>query len=128
MKTKTGKCNLKSVPGRIFPDLIPNKHKAPIAFGRQIKLIAMKCRNLPGKDLGVFAKLETLQSPSGAALAWRHQPAAAPEKGVLIVSHGLAEHSARYARFAPPACTAVQVSALFFPDALLEIQATAMLD
>lgn len=48
----------------------------------------------------MFAKVETLQSPSGAALAWRHQPADAPKKGVLIVSHGLAEHSARYARFA----------------------------
>jgi alpha-beta hydrolase superfamily lysophospholipase len=48
----------------------------------------------------VFAKVETLQSPSGAVLAWRHWPAALPEKGVLIVSHGLAEHSARYARFA----------------------------
>ncbi len=35
---------------------------------------------------------------------------------------------ARYARCAPPAATGVQVSALFFPDALLEIQATAVLD
>lgn len=48
----------------------------------------------------MFAKVETLQSPSGAALAWRRSPAIAPEKGVLIISHGLAEHSARYARFA----------------------------
>jgi enamine deaminase RidA (YjgF/YER057c/UK114 family) len=35
---------------------------------------------------------------------------------------------ARYARFAPPATTGFQVSALFFPDAMLEIQATAVLD
>jgi alpha-beta hydrolase superfamily lysophospholipase len=48
----------------------------------------------------VFAKLETLQSPSGAILTWRHWPAAVPGKGILIISHGLAEHSARYARFA----------------------------
>ncbi|MCV9999841.1 alpha/beta hydrolase [Pararhizobium sp. YC-54] len=48
----------------------------------------------------MFAKVETLQSPSGAALAWRHWPASGPHKGVLIVAHGLAEHSARYARFA----------------------------
>ncbi|MEK1929910.1 MAG: alpha/beta hydrolase [Pararhizobium sp.] len=48
----------------------------------------------------MFAKVETLQSPSGAALAWRHWPATAQEKGVLIISHGLAEHTARYARFA----------------------------
>jgi alpha-beta hydrolase superfamily lysophospholipase len=48
----------------------------------------------------VFAKVETLQSPSGASLAWRHLSAAGSEKGVLLISHGLAEHSARYARFA----------------------------
>ena len=48
----------------------------------------------------MFAKVETLQSPSGAALGWRHWPAAIPEKAVLIICHGLAEHSARYARFA----------------------------
>lgn len=48
----------------------------------------------------MFAKVEMLQSPSGADLAWRHWPAARPEKAILIVSHGLCEHSARYARFA----------------------------
>ena len=48
----------------------------------------------------MFAKVETLQSPSGAALAWRHWPASRADKGVLIICHGLAEHSARYARFA----------------------------
>jgi len=35
--------------------------------------------------------------------------------------------TARYAKYAPPANTAVQVSALFLPDAMLEIQATAVL-
>jgi enamine deaminase RidA (YjgF/YER057c/UK114 family) len=35
---------------------------------------------------------------------------------------------ARYAKCAPPASTGVQVSALFLPDAMLEIQATAVLD
>jgi enamine deaminase RidA (YjgF/YER057c/UK114 family) len=35
--------------------------------------------------------------------------------------------TARYARCAPPSATAVQVSALFFPDAMLEIQAVAVL-
>jgi enamine deaminase RidA (YjgF/YER057c/UK114 family) len=34
---------------------------------------------------------------------------------------------ARYAKWAPPANTGVQVSALFLPDAMLEIQATAVL-
>ena len=33
----------------------------------------------------------------------------------------------RYAKYAPPANTGVQVSALFLPDAMLEIQATAVL-
>ncbi len=48
----------------------------------------------------MFAKVETLRSPSGAALAWRCQQAISPERGVLMISHGLAEHCARYARFA----------------------------
>ena len=34
----------------------------------------------------------------------------------------------RYARYAPPAATAVQISALMFPAAMIEIQATAVLD
>lgn len=33
----------------------------------------------------------------------------------------------RYAKYAPPANTGVQVSGLFLPDAMLEIQATAVL-
>lgn len=48
----------------------------------------------------MFARFETLKSRSGAVLAWRYVPAAKDEKGVLLVNHGLAEHSARYARFA----------------------------
>jgi enamine deaminase RidA (YjgF/YER057c/UK114 family) len=44
----------------------------------------------------------------------------------LIQANGV--RVARYARYAPPAATGVQVSALFFPEALLEIQATAVLD
>lgn len=38
-----------------------------------------------------------------------------------------AARAKRYARCAPPATTAVQVSALFFPAAMIEIQATAVL-
>lgn len=34
----------------------------------------------------------------------------------------------RYAKYAAPAATAVQVSALLFPAAMIEIQATAVLD
>lgn len=48
----------------------------------------------------MFTEVQTLQSPTGAALAWRYQPAADPEKAVLLISHGLSEHAARYTRFA----------------------------
>lgn len=48
----------------------------------------------------MFQEVKALPSPTGATLAWRSQAASAPERGVLLLSHGLAEHSARYARFA----------------------------
>ena len=38
-----------------------------------------------------------------------------------------AARARRYAKCTPPATTAVQVSALFFPAAMIEIQATAVL-
>lgn len=44
------------------------------------------------------------------------------------LTEAAATRVARYARCAPPACTAVQVAGLFLPGALLEIQATAVLD
>lgn len=48
----------------------------------------------------MFQEVKALQSPTGATLAWRSQAASAPERGILLISHGLAEHSARYNRFA----------------------------
>ena len=48
----------------------------------------------------MFSKAETLRSPSGATLALRHEPARGDAHGILLVSHGLAEHSARYEAFA----------------------------
>ncbi|WP_275783572.1 alpha/beta fold hydrolase [Pararhizobium gei] len=48
----------------------------------------------------MFEKVERLRSPSGAVLAWRCQPASAPEKAVLLISHGLSEHAGRYQPFA----------------------------
>ena len=45
----------------------------------------------------MFSEAETLKSPSGAALALRHEPARGEARGILLLSHGLAEHSARYA-------------------------------
>lgn len=48
----------------------------------------------------MFSKAETLKTPSGATLALRHESARADARGILLISHGLAEHSARYAAFA----------------------------
>jgi alpha-beta hydrolase superfamily lysophospholipase len=48
----------------------------------------------------MFNETRWLDSPTGAKLAYRHQPAAVEPVGVLIICHGLAEHSRRYALFA----------------------------
>ncbi|PHR18979.1 MAG: alpha/beta hydrolase [Hoeflea sp.] len=40
------------------------------------------------------------RSPTGAALAVRHMPAGGTARGVVQINHGLAEHAARYQRFA----------------------------
>ncbi|WP_412049694.1 alpha/beta fold hydrolase [Hoeflea sp. Naph1] len=42
----------------------------------------------------------THQSPTGAKLAVRHVPADGAARGVVQINHGLAEHAARYQRFA----------------------------
>jgi len=42
----------------------------------------------------------TLSSPTGADLAVRHMPSQGPARGIVQINHGLAEHAARYARFA----------------------------
>lgn len=42
----------------------------------------------------------TLVSPTGAELHLYHCPAEGPARGVVQINHGLAEHAARYARFA----------------------------
>lgn len=48
----------------------------------------------------MFSQVSTLQSPSGASLALRHEATRGVPRGILLISHGLAEHSARYAAFA----------------------------
>jgi len=40
------------------------------------------------------------QSPTGATLAVRHMPASGTPRAVVQINHGLAEHAARYQRFA----------------------------
>lgn len=48
----------------------------------------------------MFSTAEGLLTPTGAQVCWRHEPARIQARGILLVSHGLAEHSARYQRFA----------------------------
>lgn len=48
----------------------------------------------------MFEKTERLKSPTGASIAYRHHSAKELPRGILIISHGLAEHSRRYASFA----------------------------
>jgi alpha-beta hydrolase superfamily lysophospholipase len=47
-----------------------------------------------------FEDATPLASPTGARLNLRRQPADGEAKGVLLICHGLAEHSGRYRRFA----------------------------
>jgi lysophospholipase len=49
--------------------------------------------------MAVFSEIQTLDSPSGATLALRHAPARGKPRGILLLSHGLSEHSARYGAF-----------------------------
>lgn len=39
------------------------------------------------------------ESPSGARLAYHHQPSAMKARGIVLICHGLAEHSRRYEAF-----------------------------
>jgi alpha-beta hydrolase superfamily lysophospholipase len=49
----------------------------------------------------MFEETSRFSSPTGASLAYHHQPAATTEPhGILLISHGLAEHSRRYRTFA----------------------------
>ena len=47
---------------------------------------------------------------------------------IAALAEAASVRAARYADCAPPASTAVQVSALFFPEAMIEVQVTAILD
>jgi alpha-beta hydrolase superfamily lysophospholipase len=47
----------------------------------------------------MFAETQRLATP-GASLAFHHQPAVGQANGIVLVCHGLAEHSKRYAGFA----------------------------
>jgi alpha-beta hydrolase superfamily lysophospholipase len=47
-----------------------------------------------------FEDATALASPTGATLNLRHQSAEGAAKAIIVICHGLAEHSARYRRFA----------------------------
>ncbi|WP_183799147.1 alpha/beta fold hydrolase [Mycoplana azooxidifex] len=44
----------------------------------------------------MFSEMPPLQSPTGARLALRHAAASVAPRGIVLVSHGLAEHAGRY--------------------------------
>ena len=48
----------------------------------------------------MFAETQRLDSPTGATIAYHHSPARGDGHGILLISHGLAEHSRRYEAFA----------------------------
>lgn len=47
-----------------------------------------------------FSQSGSLESPTGAILQLYHEPALGDAKGIVAINHGLAEHAARYGRFA----------------------------
>ncbi|UIK03568.1 alpha/beta hydrolase [Neorhizobium galegae] len=48
----------------------------------------------------MFDETRRFSSPTGANLAYHYQPATEPANAILLISHGLAEHSRRYKAFA----------------------------
>ena len=48
----------------------------------------------------MFQDLHTFDSPTGARIAYHVEPAQGEPRGIILISHGLAEHSRRYQRFA----------------------------
>lgn len=54
----------------------------------------------------MFAQTRWLDTPSATHLAYHHEPAREAAIGILIICHGLAEHSKRYQPFAEAMATA----------------------
>lgn len=48
----------------------------------------------------MYAETHFLESTTGAKLAWHYEAARGSAKGIVLISHGMAEHSKRYQRFA----------------------------
>lgn len=47
-----------------------------------------------------YSTIARVQSPTGASLAYRSLKASGPAKAVILINHGLSEHSGRYGGFA----------------------------
>lgn len=48
----------------------------------------------------MFTDTQFLKSPTGANIAWHHEPATGDARAIVLISHGMAEHSKRYRKFA----------------------------
>ncbi len=57
-------------------------------------------RSAEGHPPKMFSEIPPLPSPTGARLALRHAAATGAPRGIVLVSHGLAEHAGRYGAFA----------------------------
>ena len=82
--------------------------------------------NMAAQITQIYNLMETVLAMGGATLANVVNEVMYTTDLQALVAVAQAR-TARYAKYAPPANTAVQVSALFLPDAMLEIQATAVL-
>lgn len=80
---------------RFFPGNAAPHDKASCAFANMLTI----AQRAEGAKVS-FEQAEFLDSPTGARLAVRHLAATGEPRGIVMVNHGLAEHSARYAPFA----------------------------
>jgi 2-iminobutanoate/2-iminopropanoate deaminase len=112
-------------------------HVLSVAGGRRMIYVSGQVpRDLDGNVVGkgdmaaqitqIYNLMETVLAMGGATLAnVVNEVMYTTDLQALVAAAHV--RTARYAKYAPPANTGVQVSALFLPDAMLEIQATAVL-
>jgi alpha-beta hydrolase superfamily lysophospholipase len=82
----------------LFYQVAKIEHRNPQdKHGRLLHLAAVLILSTDGGTM--FAQTQRLATP-GASLAFHQQPAIGEAKGIILVCHGLAEHSKRYAGFA----------------------------
>jgi enamine deaminase RidA (YjgF/YER057c/UK114 family) len=96
-----------------------------ISVNEKIELVAPG--DMAGQITQIYDNMEKVLALSGATLAnvVNELMFATDMKALAEAAHVRAR---RYAHCAPPANTAVQVAGLFIPGAMLEIQATAIVE